>query len=304
MSEPSGVLPVDKPRGPTSHDVVARVRRALGLRRVGHAGTLDPMATGLLLVLVGEATKLEPYLASNAKRYRAELTLGRATDTLDAEGTTLEEAPLDAELAAELDRAAVTPADLGPRLRAALDAERARREQIPPAFSAIKVAGRKSYDLARAGRAPELAARPITVRALSLIAVRPPALELEVEASKGYYVRSLARDLATGLGALGHLSALRRVASGDFSVDEALSLDGLGPGTALVPPRDALARAGVPALALGADEALAVRQGKRLPAPIGVESPTLACVDPDGRLIAIARVEEGALVVARGFTAP
>ncbi|HTN87108.1 MAG TPA: tRNA pseudouridine(55) synthase TruB, partial [Sorangium sp.] len=160
-ARPEGVLVIDKPRGPTSHDVVARLRRALGVKRIGHAGTLDPMASGVLVVLVGEATKLAPYLTAQDKRYTARVALGVGTDTLDADGDVTAAAPLpawlDAELAA-LAAASGPPGDaalaaLAPRIAAALDAERARRAQTPPAYSAIKVAGQRSYALARAGQA-------------------------------------------------------------------------------------------------------------------------------------------------------
>jgi len=204
-----GVLVVDKPGRATSHDVVAQARRVFGTREVGHAGTLDPMATGVLLLLFGEATKLSQFLTRDRKRYRATVCFGRTTDSLDADGRTIAEA-------------AVAPGQLdGPAIEAALATERARRLQVPPAVSAIKVDGRRSYALARAGNAPELAEREVRVESLLLLGRSEHELVLEVEASKGYYVRALARDLGASLGLPAHLSELRRLASGRFELSDA-----------------------------------------------------------------------------------
>jgi tRNA pseudouridine55 synthase len=206
-----GILVVDKASGMTSHDVVARVRRRLGTRAVGHAGTLDPMATGVLVVAVGEGTKLVPYLASEEKSYDAEVTFGRATDTLDAEGSTTDEAPL--------------PADLAARLDAALAFERGRIEQVPPAVSAIHVDGERAHVRARRGEAVALDPRPIRVVSLSLSAFDAPVAKVTLQVSKGYYVRSLARDLGERVGTPAHLSSLRRTASGSFTLVDAIPLD-------------------------------------------------------------------------------
>jgi len=206
---PDGVLVVDKPGKATSHDIVAQARRVFGTRDVGHAGTLDPMATGVLLLLFGEATKLSGFLTRDRKRYRATVSFGRATDTLDADGQTTEQVT-------------VTPEQLNePAIHAALALEKARRLQVPPAVSAIKVDGRRSYALARAGNAPELAEREVQVEELLLLSRSEHELTLEVEASKGYYVRALARDLGASLGLPAHLSALRRLASGRFELSDA-----------------------------------------------------------------------------------
>jgi tRNA pseudouridine55 synthase len=196
---PDGVLVVDKPGKATSHDIVAQARRIFGTREVGHAGTLDPMATGVLLLLFGEATKLSGFLTRDRKRYRATIYLGRATDSLDADGRTTEEVPFDPE---QLSPAA---------LENALAVERARLRQVPPAVSA----------LTRAGNAPELAEREVSVAELTLISQRENELVVEVEASKGYYVRALARDLGASLGFPAHLSQLRRLASGRFELGDA-----------------------------------------------------------------------------------
>lgn len=204
-----GVYVVDKPAGCTSHAVVARLRKQLGTRAIGHAGTLDPMATGVLLLLVGEGTKLSPYLTLDTKAYRAEVLFGRATDTLDTDGTVTEER-------------AVPPGALTPeRLETALAAERERTEQVPPAVSAIQVGGVRAHRLARQGRAPELPPRPVRVLDLRLLATHADRIEVSVHATKGYYVRSLARDLGERLGLPACLSALRRLESGTFTLAEA-----------------------------------------------------------------------------------
>ncbi len=206
---PDGLLVVDKPGKATSHDIVAQARRLFGTREVGHAGTLDPMATGVLLLLFGEATKLSAFLTRDRKRYRATVSFGRATDSLDADGQTTTEAAVGPEQLHE------------PVILAALAAEKARLRQVPPAVSAIKVDGKRSYDLARAGNAPELAERDVQVASLTLIARAQHEIVIEVEASKGYYVRALARDLGVALGLPAHLSALRRLASGQFELNDA-----------------------------------------------------------------------------------
>jgi tRNA pseudouridine55 synthase len=206
---PDGVLVVDKPGGATSHDIVAQARRIFGTREVGHAGTLDPMATGVLLLLFGEATKLSNFLTRDSKRYRATVAFGRATDTLDADGATTEEVALPMQ---SLSESAVS---------AALESERARLRQVPPAVSAIKVMGRRAYALTRAGNAPELAERDVKVEELRVVSRTPNELTLELRVSKGYYVRALARDLGASLGLPAHLGALRRLASGQFELSEA-----------------------------------------------------------------------------------
>ena len=204
-----GVFVVDKPAGCTSHTVVARLRKQLGTRAIGHAGTLDPMATGVLLLLVGEGTKLSPYLTLETKAYRAEVLFGRTTDTLDIDGRVTEQCPLPPKVLA--------PA----HVEAALAAERERSEQVPPAVSAIQVGGVRAHRLARRGEAPDLPPRPVRVLDLRLLATHADRIELEVRATKGYYVRSLARDLGSRLGVPACLSALRRTESGAFTLAEA-----------------------------------------------------------------------------------
>lgn len=211
----SGVLAVDKPAGVTSHDVVAALRRATGEGRVGHAGTLDPLATGLLVVLFGSATRLERYLVGHDKRYEARIVFGSTTDTLDAEGTVTERAPVP-ELVAE-------PA-YAQRL---LDTFVGSREQVPPAHSAIKTAGVPAYRHARAGRAVTLAPRTVTVHEARLLAVDTAqrAWDVAFTVSKGTYVRALARDIGLAAGTVAHLGALRRLASGALDLSCAVPLD-------------------------------------------------------------------------------
>jgi len=289
-----GVLVVDKPRGPTSHDVVSRVRKGLGTRDVGHAGTLDPMATGVLVVLVGEATKLAPYLTAEDKAYRATLRLGTATTTLDAEGT-----PTEARDVPTLDAAAI---------ERALDVERARVEQVPPQVSAIKIDGVAAHAKVRRGEAIELAPRPVAVRSLVALNMRenPPEIDLEVVASKGYYVRALARDLAASLGTVGHLVALRRLRSGSFVVGEAIALDPVDGDrlrAALVPVAAAAARA-LPSVRLTADGVTRARQGKILTNDDALDSipdAPSAWLDDRGGLVAVGARRDGTPRVLRGF---
>lgn len=308
-----GVLVVDKPRGPTSHDVVGRVRRLLGERRVGHAGTLDPMATGVLVVLVGEATKLAPFLTAEDKRYTARVALGAGTDTLDAEGQVVARGEVPEAVLAELRAIAASP-DAAPDglVAAALREESARTDQVPPVFSAIQIGGERSHELARAGKEVELAPRAVEVRALRCLgaeAGEAPSLEIEVLVSKGYYVRSLARDVGVRLGVPAHLSALRRVQSGAFTVEGAVSLDAGADVLrgALVPVPEAVARA-LPVGRLTEAGAVRARQGKRLtaedfeegaaPPPVGAA----AWIDGGGQLVAIGEGRGDGFAVVRGFS--
>lgn len=289
-----GVLVVDKPGKATSHDIVARARRIFGTREVGHAGTLDPMATGVLLLLFGEATKLSQFLTRDRKRYRATVCFGRTTDTLDADGRTTAEVEI---LPGQLETSAI---------EAALAVERARREQIPPAVSAIKVDGRRSYALARAGAAVELAARQVQVEELLLIEITPREIVVEVEASKGYYVRALARDLGASLGLPAHLSALRRVASGRFELSDAAAwpLDASLP---LLPTAEAARRA-LPSAVLNELGERRARLGQTVEASDFTEraaaplQETVAWFAGSGALIALGEERQpGEFRVVRGF---
>lgn len=289
-----GVLVVDKPGKATSHDVVAQARRVFGTREVGHAGTLDPMATGVLLLLFGEATKLSGFLTRDRKRYRATISFGRATDTLDADGQTTAEA-------------VVTPDQLSEAsIEAALAAEKARRLQVPPVVSAIKVDGRRSYALARAGNAPELAERDVQVEQLLLVSRSEHELVVEVEVSKGYYVRALARDLGIALGVPAHLSALRRLASGRFELSDAAPWP-LDPSLPLLATAEAARRA-LPSATLNESGERRARLGQTLalsdfvePAPAPLAE-TAAWFGRAGELIALGHERSlGEFRVVRGM---
>lgn len=291
---PSGFLVVDKPEGWTSHDVVARVRRLAGTRRVGHAGTLDPMATGVLVLGVERATRLLTYVVGADKEYRATVRLGVATSTDDAEGEVLTTAG-----AAHLGREAVVAATLP------LTGE---IQQVPSAVSAIKVDGRRAYARVRAGEDVELAARPVVVRAFEVGDLRVedadgvPVVDVDVRVvcSSGTYVRALARDLGRSLGVGGHLTALRRTRVGGYGLDVARTLEELeqevGDGLPVVPPADA-ARAVLPVRDVDADEAAALSYGKRIQVRddvAGTPERPVAAVAPDGTLVALLVDEAGA----------
>lgn len=287
-----GVLVVNKPRGPTSHDVVAEARRLLGTRAIGHAGTLDPMASGVLVLLVGEATKLAQYLTLDDKEYRATVRFGRSTDTLDAEGQTTEERELPPGF----------PDDA--QLDAALEAERGRSEQVPPAFSAISVDGVRAHRRTRRGEIVTLATRPVSVRALTVLHQARGSLTVTLAVSKGYYVRAFARDLAARLGVPAHLSALERTRSGPYRIEEAVTWPPAAP-PSLVSVADAATRA-MPAVRLTADGVARAECGKVLAGehfetpPGGV--PVSAWFDPAGRLVALGRADgEDTHRVLRGF---
>lgn len=206
-----GLLIIDKPEGPTSHDVVGRVRRVLGERRVGHAGTLDPLASGVVVVVVGRATRLAAYLTSDAKRYRATIRLGLATATYDREGE-------------PLGPARPVPGNAAEAIPAALDALAGTRPQAPPPYSAKKIGGEPAHRLARRGQAVTPPPAIVTLRAWTLVALDGETVTLDLETSAGFYVRSLAHDLGAALGCGAHLAALRRTASGAFTLADAVPL--------------------------------------------------------------------------------
>src|SRR5690242_10563548 len=295
---PPGILLVDKPGGMTSHDVVARARRVLSVRRVGHAGTLDPMATGLLVLGVGTATRLLGPLAGSDKTYEATIRFGRTTVTDDREGEVLSSTP-----AGHLDDDAV---------RAALAAQTGSLLQVPSAVSAVKVDGRRAYDRVRAGEAVELAPRAVTVHALDVHRVSRPEPELvdvdvTVRCSAGTYIRAIARDAGAALAVGGHLTALRRTASGPFDVsraapvEEAAAALAAGGGTGVLGLTDA-ATAVFPRRDLTEGDATALGYGQRVPAT-GAPG-TVAAVAPDGRLVALVEDVGSTARVAVGFPAP
>jgi tRNA pseudouridine55 synthase len=209
----NGILILDKPGGLTSHDVVRKVRRVCQTRRVGHAGTLDPMATGLLLVAVGEATRIVEYLMEGGKTYRATLKLGEATDTQDAEGQVVARSEHNRFTGAEIEQA--------------FAAFRGRQQQIPPMFSALKKNGVALHRLARKGLEVERQPRDIIIKSLEILTVDLPFISFEVVCSKGTYVRTLCHDIGLKLGTLAHMTALRRHRSGSFHIEEAVTLDDL-----------------------------------------------------------------------------
>jgi tRNA pseudouridine55 synthase len=271
-----GVLLVDKPGGMTSHDVVARARKALGTRKIGHAGTLDPMATGLLILGVESATRLLTFIVGLDKTYEATIRLGASTDTDDADGRI--ETVTDA---ASVDPAAIT---------AAITDLTGEISQVPSRVSAIKVDGRRAYDLARAGEEVELAARRVTVSRFEIVDTRRDGgfldLDVVVDCSSGTYIRALARDLGVALGVGGHLTALRRTRIGPFGLEGAASIDDLGT-TPLRAPAD-VGTAVLGAFPVSADEARDLRHGKRLlGAAARLQRAPAAAVDPAGALVGV-----------------
>jgi tRNA pseudouridine55 synthase len=318
---PSGLVIVDKPGGMTSHDVVARIRRMAGTRRVGHAGTLDPMATGVLIVGVEKATRLLGYLSLTEKEYVVTIRLGQSTTTDDGEGEPSGGAPA-AGVSAETLRAEVAKltGDIW---------------QVPPAVSAIKVGGQRAYKLTRAGAAPDLAARPVTVYEFTITGIRPAGERLDLDAtircSSGTYIRALARDLGAALGTGGHVTALRRTSVGPYTIAQARTLDFLSERFVVTPLAEAAAAA-FPRVDLTEDEARRLAHGARIPLPAvphtavpdaraltspapepagtspapepaGTETP-LAAFGPDGSLIALVTPESGRLRSLAVFAAP
>lgn len=269
---------MDKPAGVTSHDVVARLRRVLGTRAVGHTGTLDPFATGLLVALVGRATRLARFVEGQSKTYRATLRLGVRTDTDDltgapAGGTVPERWPEEAEV------------------RSALEAMVGPQQQRPPAFSAKHVDGQRSHRLARRGVEVELEPVEVTVHALALLAWHAPDAEFRVTVSSGTYVRALARDVGEKLGLGAHLVALRRESIGALSVSDALPLDAIDGPAALRPPLAVLGH--LPRVALDDAARAHVAHGRVIPRPYGVDG-TVALVQGN-ELVAVANAVEGNL---------
>lgn len=273
----TGVLDVDKPTGMTSHDVVAHVRRASGQRRVGHAGTLDPMATGVLLVCLGRATRIAEYLADLPKVYRAGIHFGLSTDTWDADGTVTEERD-----ASHLTREYV---------EGLLGRFTGRLMQVPPMYSALKRDGEPLYRLARRGETVVREARPVEITRLEVVAWEPPRLTLDVHCSRGTYVRALARDLGRAAGTGAHLDALRRLAIGDLRAEEGVALDALTDAEAvarhLIPPVRALGH--LYGVVVGADEARRLAHGQAIPLDAAPATERVVAQDAEGHLVAILR---------------
>jgi tRNA pseudouridine55 synthase len=287
---PAGVVVVDKPPGWTSHDVVAKVRKLAGTRKVGHGGTLDPMATGVLVAGIGKATRLLGHLAAGEKAYTATIRLGQATSTDDAEGEMISAAP----------RRDLTEAALpGEAVRAAAAKLTGTISQVPPQVSAVQVGGERAYRMAREGRPVELAAREVTVLSFEIHRIRregpgdgnsPEAVDLDVSVvcSSGTYIRALARDLGDALAVGGHLTALRRTRAGPYTAADARTLDELAAGFSVI-PLAAAAAAVFPRRDVSAAEAQRVAHGGPLPAT-GAAPGTVAVFGPDGAFLAL--VEE------------
>lgn len=282
----SGILLLDKPQGPTSHDLVGRARRALGTRKVGHAGTLDPMATGLMILGVESSTRLLTYLVGLDKEYTATIRLGQATTTDDAEG----------EVTASADAGGLT----NDAIAAGILTLTGEISQVPSTFSAIKVDGRRAYDLARAGDEVELKPRTVTVSAFEVLATRRAGalvdLDVRVAVSSGTYVRALARDLGAALGVGGHLTALRRTRVGPFDVGAAVEEPSAD---ALLAPTDVAARL-FPTARLDADAARALGQGKRIPVAVA-DAPVVAAIGPGENLVGLVAVRDGITRVLVNF---
>ncbi len=292
---PSGLVIVDKPGGLTSHGVVSRVRRLAATRRVGHAGTLDPMATGVLVLGVEKATRLLGHLALTEKEYTATIRLGQSTLTDDAEGEITASASASGIVRSALDEgiAALT----GPI------------QQVPSKVSAIKVQGVRSYTRVREGEEFELAARPVTVHSFTLGGIRVPEdvpdvldLDVTVVCSSGTYIRALARDLGAGLGVGGHLTALRRTRVGPYTFQQARTLEELGE-TFDVLPIEAAAAAAFPRWDVDDEQARLLGHGVRIKAPAFARSGLHAVFGPDGRFLALVEEERGQAKIVAGFSA-
>ncbi|KAA0116115.1 tRNA pseudouridine(55) synthase TruB [Mycolicibacterium sp. P9-22] len=274
-----GLVIVDKPGGMTSHDVVGRCRRLFGTRKVGHAGTLDPMATGVLVIGIERATKILGLITGTDKSYAATIRLGQTTSTEDAEGQVLQTVPAEQ----------VTDEQIA----AAVSALRGNIDQVPSAVSAIKVAGERSYKLAREGRAVELPARPVRIERFDVLAVRRHAgfvdVDVVVDCSSGTYIRALARDVGEALEVGGHLTALRRTAVGRYGLDEARTLDDLAERARLSYSLDEACLLGFPRRDLTESQVVDTGHGRSLE-PAGI-SGVYAATAADGRVIAL--LEDG-----------
>jgi len=280
----SGVLVVDKPVGLTSHDVVQIIRKGTGIRRAGHTGTLDPRASGVLVILIGPAVRLSEYVSASDKRYQATIRLGQSTSTYDSEGEVSGE-PVDISKLSEEAFEDLLQGFIG------------EIQQVPPAYSAVKIQGKKAYERARNGEQVEIEPRTINVYSLELLEWAPPETVIDVFCSSGTYVRSLANDLGENLGVGAHLVGLRRTKSGRFTLRDAVSLRRLRDTFAtgewsqfLIPASEALGD--WPAVEMSADEVDKVRHGHRIPASEGSEGWARAITE-QGDLVALVEHMEG-----------
>ena len=278
----SGVLVIDKPIGMTSHDVVQVIRRGTGIRRAGHTGTLDPRASGVLVVLIGPAVRLSEYVSASDKRYQATIKMGSSTDTYDVEGTITNETPIE-----DLDE---------DNFNEVIQQFVGEIEQTPPPYSAVKVKGRKAYEMARNGEEVELEPRTINVYSLDVLEWEPPEAVIDVYCSSGTYVRSLANDLGEALGTGAHLIGLRRTKSGQFTLRDAVPLRRLKEAfdagnwyEFLIPAAEALSD--WPMVELDADQVELVRHGHRVPAEEKFNS-LVRGVSEQGDLVALLELDE------------
>ncbi|HET8656728.1 MAG TPA: tRNA pseudouridine(55) synthase TruB [Longimicrobiaceae bacterium] len=285
MNGLNGILPIDKPEGPTSHDVVSRARRALGLRRIGHSGTLDPFASGLLLLCLGPATRLAEYLAELPKTYRATMRLGAATDTDDPTGNVLARSDAWTSLS-------------DAEVRAALARQVGEIQQLPPRYSAKKVQGQRLYAAARRGEDVERKPNPVTIYDLRVERVALPEVDFAVECGAGTYIRAIARDAGDALGVGAHLTRLRRTRVGSFPVESALALDRLDDraavAAALLSPAAAVAH--LPGVTVDAAGAAALAHGRPVPAPPELAADqTVALLSASGELLAVGDTRGGSV---------
>ena len=287
---PVGLLLVDKPEGPTSHDVIGHVREALGIRRVGHTGTLDPFASGLLVLCLGWATRLAEYLVGLPKAYRAVARLGARTDTDDRTGSVISKSDAWHSLS-EVD------------LRVALSAQLGEIDQVPPTYSAKKVDGRRAYAVAREGKSPKLRTQRVTIGQLELLEYAPPDATFGIECSSGTYVRAVARDWGEALGVGAHLTLLSRTRIGEFNLDDAIRVESDTPAVEierrLLAPRVAVRH--LPSAELDATASSALRHGQAVDWESDASGPV--AVFFDGQLIAIAEPVSGQLLPRKVFGA-
>jgi tRNA pseudouridine55 synthase len=275
-ADPFGILLVDKPVGPTSHDVVHQIRRSAGVGKVGHTGTLDPMASGLLVLCLGSATRLSEYLTHKDKRYLADIRFGIETDSHDAAGQVVQETGLSPDQT---------------ELTVALDHFKGTFDQTPPSFSAIRVRGKRAYQMARTGRKLDLKSRQVTIYEIKVIGYRPPSLKLAIHCSAGTYIRSLARDLGRRLESGAHLSGLRRTAVGSFEIERAHTLETLARAiedqswlSLVIPAAQALPD--MPEVRLGEGQLEDIRHGRPVQRKVA-EGGLARGISPEGDLVAI-----------------
>jgi tRNA pseudouridine55 synthase len=286
MSSAAGILPVDKPEGPTSHDVVAMARRALGTRRIGHTGTLDPFASGLLLLCLGPATRLAEYLTGLSKTYTATVRLGASTDTDDHTGTVVSSTDAWRDLDADA-------------IERALDAQTGHIRQLPPVYSAKKVAGERMYAAARRGQAVERTPVEVTIHSIRMLRVDLPEVEIEVHCSSGTYIRAIARDLGEALGVGGHLTALRRTRIGTHDIAGAIRVEEMADRAAvagaLMPPAAAVSH--LPRVEVDEEATRKIANGGAIGVPETEQLPDglVALVSPVGDLLALGQKEGAAI---------